>query len=105
MSLIASELITNALQHAFLKREGNVIVIEVRQQPPGNLRLGVGDNGRGFPEDFDWEHAETFGLTLIQSAVKKLKGTLRFSRENGTLVNLNVPLLQETQEIDRNGEK
>jgi two-component sensor histidine kinase len=45
--LIASELITNAVKHAFVDRPMGLIKVEMCKRSDGVLRLGIADNGVG----------------------------------------------------------
>jgi len=81
--LMANELVTNALKHAFPQNRSGNISIEV--VPKGNqYRLTVQDNGVGLPEEFDLDRSESLGLQIVQVLVKQLDGELEINRFKGT---------------------
>ncbi len=81
--LILNELITNCLKHAFPgDKKGE---IHVGLNSDGNrLELTVYDNGVGMPQDMDIHRIRSTGLTLVQSLVKQLKGTINIKDDGGT---------------------
>ena len=48
-ALIASELISNALKHAFVGRREGVLRVQICSQPNGVVELEVADDGVGMP--------------------------------------------------------
>jgi len=91
LGLIANELISNALKYAFTGTgHGGEIVLTGKKDENG-ITLVIRDNGKGIPEDFDWENAESLGFNLVIMLTRQLKGTVRLSRENGTEFTITVP--------------
>lgn len=92
VSLVLNELVSNALKHG--KNEAEVVFsIEGR-----NAVLTVGDDGEGFPEDFDPKRAANTGLELVSSLVRiDLQGTVTFGNtpESGGLVTVTIPIPPE----------
>ncbi|HME44151.1 MAG TPA: PAS domain S-box protein, partial [Syntrophorhabdales bacterium] len=82
--LIINELVSNALKHAFPKGRQGEITIQLRRVGASQIRLTVADNGIGFPEDVDFRKSPSLGLTLINSLVEQLDGTIQLDREHGT---------------------
>lgn len=85
VALVANELITNALQHAFVDRECGEIKISLIAGKLINTVL-VSDNGCGYvPSDCS---GGSFGLKIVESTVRdKLRGHLRISSDSsGTRV-------------------
>ncbi len=90
IGIIANELTTNALKHAFpvpagsetthhgsqaaVKQTGSVAVSFT--QSNGRYTLEVRDNGVGLPEGFTPQSAAGFGLGLVQMLTEQLNGTL-----------------------------
>ena len=56
LGLILSELLTNALQHAFVGRDNGLIEVRLHCLSEGGLRLTVSDDGVGFPAGSRWPH-------------------------------------------------
>ena len=85
VALVANELITNALQHAFADRECGELKISLIAGKLINTVL-VSDNGCGYvPSDCA---SSSFGLKIVESTVRdKLRGHLRISSDSsGTRV-------------------
>jgi two-component sensor histidine kinase len=84
LSLILSELVTNAIKHAappsLSSVPTNVIVSLERQDGDGWARLSVSDSGAGLPADFDLTGCNGLGIRLIGSFVRQLGGTLSIGR-------------------------
>jgi len=65
--------------------------INVSLSQNGNkLKIIVGDNGRGFPENIDFRNTESLGLQLINTLVDQLEGEIELERDNGTRFILNL---------------
>jgi PAS domain S-box-containing protein len=82
--LIINELISNALKHAFPEGREGEITIELVKEGANRTTLTVSDNGIGFPEQVDWLNSPSLGLTLINSLVGQLEGTIELDRRGGT---------------------
>jgi two-component sensor histidine kinase len=87
-SLIVTELVSNALKHAFGDCRGGVIRVRLRNAPSGEYFLQVSDNGEGFPEDLDFRNTRTMGLQFVRHMAAQLGGKLAMKRRNGTTFSL-----------------
>ncbi|GGL72440.1 PAS domain-containing protein [Wenxinia marina] len=56
LGLLLSELLTNALEHAFEGRESGFIRVRFEKLTGGGVRLSVEDDGVGLPEDSNWPY-------------------------------------------------
>ncbi len=87
--LILTELLTNSIKHAFpadndgSKEYTGKITVEIFSLGD-KVILKIKDNGIGFPENIDFENANSFGLQLVNLLVNQLRGTIELRRENGT---------------------
>ncbi|HTI91738.1 MAG TPA: sensor histidine kinase [Puia sp.] len=88
IGLILNEAITNAIRHAFPRKQDPVIVISMSQEDGSLIRLTVSDNGRGLPENFNLESDATMGLQLIKTLSDQLDGSLRLENCNGFTLTL-----------------
>jgi PAS domain S-box-containing protein len=82
--LIVTELVNNAITHAFADRtEGN---IRVSLQSIGHDRyeLAVCDNGIGMPMTHELEDSRSLGLDLVLALARKLRGDVEVSSSQGT---------------------
>ena len=82
--LIVTELVTNALKHAFPNAAPGSIRVAAVVEPEGWLKLTVQDNGVGVPENLDFHRAGSLGLELVGSLVRQLGAKIEIGREGGT---------------------
>ena len=89
--LIITELVTNALKHAFpVNRESdgpgeNEIRVVFRPTAGGEYELLVSDNGIGLPPGFEFPSRDTLGLFLVSAYTRELKGTITWHTDEGTM--------------------
>ena len=91
--LLINELVSNALKHAFprldrSKGKKGELTIRLRPVCQDTFELTVRDNGIGMPPEVDMAHPESFGLKLIATLVRQLRGTLECRRNGGTEMRL-----------------
>jgi two-component sensor histidine kinase/PAS domain-containing protein len=82
--LMLNELVGNALKHAFPDRGEGRITVSLHNEPGGQVRLSVRDNGVGLPDGLDWREAKSLGLRLVQMLAKQLGATVEAGSNNGT---------------------
>ncbi|MBP1691493.1 MAG: putative sensor histidine kinase, partial [Bacteroidetes bacterium] len=82
--LIANELLTNALKHAFPSREEGHIEVTFRKHEDDIVELVVRDDGIGLPPSLNVHTAESMGLTLVTSLTQQLHGTLAVESSSGS---------------------
>jgi two-component sensor histidine kinase len=93
--LILSELVTNALKHAFPAGAGHeprrpAIVIDLRRDKSGFV-LSVADNGVGLCEPLSTQDTKSLGLRLVGMFAEQLGGTVVFSSDEGTRCTVAFP--------------
>lgn len=81
-ALLANEVVSNSLKHAFPEGRSGEIRVVLRPDPDDAVRLELSDDGIGLPESLDWTAAPTLGLRLIRELAKQLSATLEI--ESGT---------------------
>ncbi|MEZ4599544.1 MAG: PAS domain S-box protein [Syntrophotaleaceae bacterium] len=81
--LLITELLTNALRHAFPGSMAGTVRVEMKRENDF-LILAVTDDGVGLPPDFDVSSCGTFGFQLIMALTKQLDGALHVERDKGT---------------------
>ncbi len=103
--LIVSELVSNSLKHAFppeddtplagntppTEGEGGQIRVELLADDHDQLTLIVGDNGIGFPEEFEFHNTASLGLQLVTGLVGQLDGSIELDRSQGTEFKITFP--------------
>jgi PAS domain S-box-containing protein len=83
--LIINELVSNGLKHAFPKGREGELTIQLQRGSANQITLTVSDNGIGLPESVDFRNSPSLGLTLINSLVEQLNGTIELDRRGGTV--------------------
>ena len=83
--LIISELVSNALKHAFPGgRKGEICIGLCSIGDDDRLILTIRDNGVSLPQDWNPENIESFGLRLVAMLIRQLRGKMEIDRSGGT---------------------
>ncbi len=80
--LIVTELVANAVEHAFPEGRGSVAV-RFRTEN-GRHRLSVADDGVGLPDGLDPDRSSSLGLRLVAALTRQLGGELELKVDGGT---------------------
>jgi two-component sensor histidine kinase len=89
--LIASELISNALKHAFVGRELGLLSVAVRNSDTGVVELVVADDGVGLAADAAGERSSSLGMQLVRGLVRQLDGSLTVENGRGARFVVSFP--------------
>lgn len=89
--LIINELVSNALKHAFKKREQGEIQVGFSLESGKKFVLMVKDNGIGLPENFNLRNKGSLGFELVSTLTDQLKGVAELLSKNGTTVRITFP--------------
>jgi two-component sensor histidine kinase len=96
--LIANELISNCLKHAFPGMRTGQITIEARSGRQDGAKdggrsvcLSVSDTGIGLPDDLDIENGGSLGLHLVHMLVDQLGGTIDVHRHAPARITIEFP--------------
>ena len=90
LSLVLTELVQNAAEHAF-DGDGGTIAVSLERRESA-LHIEVEDNGVGIEAGFDWD-GSGLGLQIVHRLVTdELKGDIAMHRDGGTRVEIDVPL-------------
>lgn len=92
--LVANELVTNALKHAFPGGRSGTVRVELRRAG-AFVRLSVQDDGVGMPAAFIPEDSPSLGLQLVASLTEQMGAALEVDRTRGTRFTLNIPAPEE----------
>lgn len=82
LGLIVNELASNAFKYAFENKEYAELVLEMKEKD-SKIVFRMRDNGKGLPENFLPEKSTSFGLKLVTTLIRQLKGKLQTSQEQG----------------------
>jgi two-component sensor histidine kinase len=80
--LILTELLTNALKHAFPDGRSGTIVVALDRGQDGDHWLVVRDDGIGIPPELSADNASTLGWRLVRSLTRQVEGTFAITRTN-----------------------
>ncbi len=95
--LLITELVSNALKHAFPKEHPwpedhrHQLWVNLHADTNKQVVLVIGDNGIGLPSDINIEQSKTLGWKLINRLVSQLKGTLTLDRQTDTIARIVFP--------------
>jgi two-component sensor histidine kinase/CheY-like chemotaxis protein len=92
LSLIASELMTNALKYAFVEGARTGALTVGLRAGDTHHELRIADDGPGFPADIDPATSHTLGLRLVRDLTRQIHGELKIdSTPTGTTVVVRWP--------------
>jgi two-component sensor histidine kinase len=89
--LLVNELLSNSFEHAFPGGRSGQVRLDFHANADDEFVLVVADNGVGLPADLGLEDVDTLGLTLVQTLVDQLDGTLEVEREGKTEFRVTFP--------------
>jgi two-component sensor histidine kinase len=81
LGLIAGELISNSLKHAFAGRSEGVVRVSLRRRNGDQFRLAIGDDGCGATEGI--LKGNSLGLRLVKILTGQIRGQMEYKNENG----------------------
>lgn len=92
LAVLAHELITNALKHAYKDGETGPIVVSLVRAADGTYELRFSDHGRGLPEGVELSESKSLGFKVILGTARQLRGTVTVTRqEKGTEFLIRLP--------------
>lgn len=93
LGLILNELVTNSLKHSGKDR---LLIDFTAKKERDNICITLKDNGSGISQK-QFEHSNSFGITMIKSLVDQINGKLTVACKNGPHFRLEF-LSKETEE-------
>lgn len=92
LGLITNEIVTNSFKYAFEKNVKGKIEIKIICIDKQTIKYSISDNGKGFPEGFDYRTATSLGLQLVSILTEQIQGTLEVnSSAKGTAFIITFP--------------
>lgn len=89
LSLIVTELLQNAVEHAFTERGGTVTVHFQREGR--RLTVHVVDDGAGLPDGFTLEEGSNLGLQIVRTLATELGAEVSLGESDGARFSLAIP--------------
>jgi len=89
VGLILNELLSNALKYAYAEQQHKELAIKLTLVNEGQCKIEVSDNGKGLTASTG--QTQSFGLKMVNTLVKELKGTLQLTTQKGTSYTLLIP--------------
>ncbi|ADM08840.1 sensory box histidine kinase [Parvularcula bermudensis HTCC2503] len=104
LGLIVSELITNALQHAFPDRSEGVVEVRLKELGGDQVRLTVADDGVGMGAA-DWPNGTSLGSRICKALIGQIDGNLNVATsEAGSIVTVDFYNATDTT-LDQTGQR
>lgn len=98
ISLIAAELITNAIKHGIGARPNGKLDIELRRGADVEwASLSVRDDGPGLSSEDLERQSRSLGMQIVESLARQLGGNLHFTNARGTVGQLQFPIERSAQ--------
>jgi len=57
-----------------------------------HITIKISDNGKGLPENFDFEKTKSVGMSIVRSVIKEQGAEIWFAADKGTSVTIKIPL-------------
>jgi two-component sensor histidine kinase len=94
LSLIVTEVVTNAIKYAHPAGAPGRLTIGCRREPGGAIVIEVGDDGVGFPEGFEFAAGGGIGSRTIHVLAQQIDAEIAFdSRPTGLQFTLQLPAM------------
>ncbi|EWY38531.1 hypothetical protein N825_12025 [Skermanella stibiiresistens SB22] len=91
LGLIVTELVGNALRHAFDSSGEGTVWVQFGRVPDDKLKLVVADDGKGVPQRVDFSGGIGMGMHIVALMVRRLRATLSVTHVHGTCYTLTLP--------------
>lgn len=83
LSLLATEVVTNCLKHAFTDGAPGTITLKLERLDPERLGFTIQDDGRGLPDGYDPVASKGLGTRICRGLAAQLGGELSVTGANG----------------------
>ena len=92
LGLVATELLSNALEHGFPDGRGGRIDVSLAPSGPERALLTIRDDGAGLPEGFDLSRTRSLGLIIARQFAGQIGAELSMANDGGGVSRIEVPL-------------
>jgi len=90
IGLIVTELVSNAIKHAFDGQEGGVINLSLFKNP-NSISLTIKDDGKGMPYTEIPRRTQSLGMRLVKSFTDQIDGEITINNREGSVIHISVP--------------
>jgi len=92
LAVLAHELITNALKHAYPEGQAGPIFVKLKRGEDNIIDLRVADLGRGIPQTMSVDQPPSLGFKVIMATVRQFNARLEIRRlDPGTEIVIHFP--------------
>jgi two-component sensor histidine kinase len=92
LAMLAHELITNALKHAYPEGEAGPLFVRLKRGEDGIVEMSVADRGQGMPPGVSAERPPSLGFKVIMATVRQFNARLEIRRlDPGTEILIRFP--------------
>ena len=92
LGLVATELLSNALEHGFAEGRRGRVEVSLARMSPERALLVIRDDGAGLPDGFDLERTRSLGLMIARQFAGQIGAELTLANEGGAVSRIAVPL-------------
>jgi two-component sensor histidine kinase len=103
MGLVVTELVTNAVKHAFSREHPGTITIHAGPEQHESLRISVGDDGIGLPQDWSMDGTDSLGMRIVSALTSQLGTELTIETGSGTRFSFVVPSYSIESDLTTSG--
>ncbi len=96
--MVVNELLTNALKHAFVGREGGTITLQSLTDTAG-CRVVVSDDGVGLPPDVTWPRNGKLGAMIVQSLRQNAKADIEVDSQPGKGMRVTIAFTRQATAV------
>jgi PAS domain S-box-containing protein len=97
--LIANELLTNALKHAFVGRESGTIEVTLRMTDLEHAELVIADNGVGFVVEQNPNEVTSLGMKLVWTLVEQISAVCNTETSRGAKFIFRIPVGESSSSV------
>jgi two-component sensor histidine kinase len=88
LGLIVTELVGNALRHAFGRSGTGTVWVQFGRMPDGLLKLVVADDGKGIAPGVEFSNTVGLGMHIVALMVQRLRASLSVAHVHGSCFTL-----------------
>ena len=100
--LVVNELLTNALKHAFVGRNGGTITLHSLSDGQG-CQITIADDGIGLPDGVDWPKRGKLGALIVQSLRENAKAVFEIQSKPGEGMRVKITFTRSAAAPDPHG--